>query len=256
MMKRYLEATSLHQQIADLVVRDDYVLKGLTAEDLGDALVGCSFERTHRHGKNLLVGLGQGRPWLRLHFGMTGNLRYFQRPAAEPQYGRILFAFTNGCHLAYVSQRKLGRVSLHTSVQDVVEDLELGPDARRVSLEQFLSVMNGRRGGVKSTLMNQHIIAGLGNVYVDEVLWQARLHPQRRLDEMDEAQLTDMHRVMQHVLESAIARGADARNMPADWLIGHRAEADTCPRCGAEIRRTVIGQRGTCFCPACQPPPR
>ncbi len=254
MMRRYLQATSLHQEVGEVEVRDSYVLKDVSPDELRDALTGRSFGGTTRHGKNLLVELDEG-PWLRLHFGMTGNLKYFRDPAGDPEHDRILISFTGGYHLAYDCRRKLGRVSLEESPRQFVEDKDLGPDALDVSWEEFREIMGRRRGALNNRLMDQHVLAGIGNVYADEIMFQARFHPRAPVEELTEEDLNRLFRADKEVLRGSIDRGADARDLPEARLIGHRGEGEECPRCGAEIRRIKMNQRSCYFCPRCQPAP-
>ncbi|MFO7958876.1 MAG: DNA-formamidopyrimidine glycosylase family protein [Candidatus Brocadiia bacterium] len=253
-MRRYLEATSLHQKVEGVEVRDDYVLKGVTPPDLREALVGREFRSTVRHGKNMLVELDEP-PWLRLHFGMTGNLNYHRGEAPGLEHVRVLLRFSGGYRLAYLCQRKLGRISLPESPEAFVQEQGLGPDALSVDFDDFRRIMDGRRGRLKSALMNQHIIAGLGNVYADEALFQARLHPLRTVDSLSERRLEALHHAMRDVLRTSIARGSDARDLPAGYLLHRRGEGEDCPRCGGTIERVKVNQRSTYFCPRCQPTP-
>lgn len=253
-MRRYLEATSLHQKVEGVDARDDYVLKGVTPADLREALVGREFRSTLRHGKNMLVELDE-MPWLRLHFGMTGNLDYHRGEAPGLEHVRVLFRFSGGYRLAYLCQRKLGRISLPESPQAFVEQQGLGPDALTVDFGDFRRILKGRRGRLKSTLMNQHIIAGLGNVYADEALFQARLHPLRTVDTLDESELEALHHALRDVLQTSIRRGSDARDLPPTYLLHHRGKGEDCPRCGVAIERVKVNQRSTYFCPGCQPAP-
>lgn len=177
----------------------------------------------------------------------------FQDRRDDPEYDRILISFRNGYHLGYISQRKLGRVSLPRDPESFVAERDLGPDAMRIGRRAFVELLSGRRGMLKSTLMNQHVIAGLGNVYADEVLFQAQMHPETMLDRLGEGQLERLYHAMQDVLRKSVGIGADARDMPDDWLIGRRGAGEECPRCGAEIVRTKVNQRGTYHCPECQP---
>ncbi|MGD2175794.1 MAG: DNA-formamidopyrimidine glycosylase family protein [Candidatus Brocadiaceae bacterium] len=251
MVKRYLDATGLHQEVTEVEVRDDYVLKGVSPDRLADAARGSQFCSSTRHGKNLLVEL-TGGPWLRLHFGMTGNLKYFKRLADDPEYDRILLTFGTGYHLAYVCQRKLGRVSLAESPEQFVSEEGIGPDALEIGREQFADLLIQRRGALKARLMDQHLIAGLGNIYSDEVLFRARLHPRQEVEELSRGDLRRLHAAMRKILETSLERGADARDLPRTWLIHHRYHGAECPRCGDSIRRMEVNQRGCYFCPACQ----
>src|SRR5438094_4670493 len=114
--KRYFDATSLHQRIDNVDVRDAYILKGVSAYELARRLKGRRFESTYRHGKHLFVRADHDL-WLRLHFGMTGSLRYFKHEEqAPPPHSRVLFVFANNHRLAFDDQRKFGQIGL---IQDV-----------------------------------------------------------------------------------------------------------------------------------------
>lgn len=138
-MRRYLEATSLYQEIEEVDVRapillaDDQAIGSPTGERIEEALVGRSFVATRRHGKYLFVMLDgetdEGEQALLLHFGMTGGLKYFKEMGDEPEYDRVLFSFKNEYHLAYVSQRKLGQIGVVKDVCSFLKTKDLGPDA-------------------------------------------------------------------------------------------------------------------------------
>ncbi len=105
---------------------------------------------------------------------------------------------------------------------------------------------------LKTTLMNQHIIAGLGNVYADEVLFQAGLQPDTKANELTTDEMKQLYQATRGVLQTSIERGGDARELPSDYLVHHRGEGNACPRCGSAIRRIKMGQRSRYFCPECQ----
>src|SRR5215207_5968721 len=183
--KRYMDATSLHQKIRFVGVRSEKILGDFSARTLQSTLKGRTFESTRRHGKNLFAGL-DGGGWMLMHFGMTGRLTYFKDPDEEPLHSRLLFAFDNDNHLAFVCQRMFGKVDLIEDPEEFAREKGLGPDALDLDGGSFRERLNGTRGGVKATLMNQKILAGIGNIYSDEILFQARLHPRtsvaRRFD--------------------------------------------------------------------------
>ena len=141
-------------------------------------LTGNRFEASRRHGKHLLVRL-RSDGWLTLHFGMTGSLVYFRRTSDDPPYDRVRFDFEGGRHLAYVNRRMLGRVGLADDADEFIRAEELGRDALdpAFDLEAFNRAIEGRRRDIKSVLMDQTLMAGIGNIYADEILFQARLHP-------------------------------------------------------------------------------
>ncbi len=252
--KRYIDATSLHQQISQVDVRSDKVLEGVSESDLKRAVIQLCFERTLRHGKNLFVEMEPGT-WLRLHFGMTGFLQYFKRPEDEHQHSRLLFSFANGFHISYVCQRQIGRVSLIKSPDEYIERAGLGPDAVEVDLEGFKSIMAGTRGGIKSALMNQETIAGIGNIYADEILFQARINPAAGTGQLNDRLLEMLYTSVQEVLNTAIKANADPEKFPQNYIIPRREEGQECPQCGTKIQRKKINQRSAYFCPACQSRP-
>ena len=253
--KRYLDATALHHEIAGTAVHDDQMLDGLTAAELDRGLVGHSFAATRRHGKYLFALLDdENGGALVLHFGMTGSLRYFERADAMPEYARLLIRFSNGYQLALVSQRLLGGVALTDDPDAFVAERELGPDALADLTDEsaFRRALEGHGGMLKPTLTNQAIVAGIGNLYVDEMLYQARLDPRMPADELDDRALARLYRAMRHVLETAVERDADPEKFPADWITRHREHGATCPRCGGEVERLEVSGRGTYWCPTCQ----
>ena len=249
--RRYLEATALHQPIGDLQVSDDYVLTDVTEKELQKSLVSTSFETTVRHGKNLFVRT-DGPKWLRLHFGMTGFLKYFKHLEDRPTHERMLVSFENGYHLGYVCQRKLGEVGLADSPQESAEKRGLGPQALKVGPEEFLELLRRNRGMLKIGLMDQGFLAGIGNIYADEILFQCRLHPATGADSLDEEMRVRMFEVTKRVLQTAVDCSADIPRMPDCFLLPHRAEGEECPRCGTGLVREKVGQRSAYYCPSCQ----
>src|SRR5262249_34552577 len=161
--RRYLDATSLHQRITGVEVRDAYVLKRVSARELTRRLKGRRFENTHRHGKHLFVRAGD-ELWLRLHFGMTGSLEYLKRDQAAPKTARVIFRFNNNRRLAFDDQRKFGEVELLKDVDEFLRARGLGPDAIEINFSQFQAILGKHRGAVKAILLNQHLISGIGNL--------------------------------------------------------------------------------------------
>lgn len=253
--RRYTDATSLHQQIDDVIVHTDEVLRDSTRDTLADALRGESFTSTGRHGKYLFIHLGDGTPVVVVHFGMSGWLKYFQDREDEPEYSRMLFSFHKGGHLSYCSKRKLGWVGLTDTVAGVIEDQGLGPDALSISREEFVDRFIDRRAMIKTALMDQEFLAGVGNIYSDEILFQAGIHPTIRASDVSRKRLGEVYDIMQEVLETAIEAGADPKDFPDSWIIPQRRKGGTCPACGTALERLTVGGRSAYVCPRDQPPP-
>jgi formamidopyrimidine-DNA glycosylase len=249
--KRYLDATSLRQPIADVDALSTYLLKGVSGLELARQLKGQRFESSRRHGKHLFVG-AKDDIWLRLHFGMTGSLRYFKKEEKAPPHGRVLFSFENDCQLAFDDQRKFGEVGLIKDVDEFLKKRHLGPDALDVDLSAVKKMLAKHRGAVKSLLMNQRLIAGIGNIYADEVLFRSRIHPAAQTAHLGEKRLKRLFHAMRHVLEKAIESQVDVDGMLRSWLLPHRGKGVKCPRCERELRSSKLGGRTAWFCSQCQ----
>jgi formamidopyrimidine-DNA glycosylase len=249
--KRYLDATSLHQRIAHVDVLSAYVLKGISARKLAHRLKGRCFESSRRHGKHLFVRI-DGDVWLRLHFGMTGSLRYFKDEEKAPPHERVLFIFARDYRLAFDDQRKFGEIGLIQDVDEFLKMRALGPDALDVDLTNLKELLAEHRGAVKSILMNQKLIAGIGNIYADEILFHAHMHPATETARLNDKRRRQLFRAMRRVLEKAIEYQADVNRTPKSWLLSHRGKGGKCPRCGRKLKSSKMGGRTAWFCPHCQ----
>jgi formamidopyrimidine-DNA glycosylase len=249
--KRYLDATSLHQQIVDVDVRNAYVLKGASARKLARQLKGHCFESSRRHGKHLFVCADEDL-WLRLHFGMTGFLRYFKDEEKAPRHARVVFVFEKNHRLAFDDQRMFGEIALINKIDEFLKKRGLGPDALDIERAEFKNVLAKHRGVVKSILMNQKLIAGIGNIYADEILFRAWIHPATQISVLKDKAVAKLFRAMRYILEKAIEAKADVNQMPRSWLLPHRGKGGKCPRCGRELKSSTIGGRTAWFCSHCQ----
>jgi formamidopyrimidine-DNA glycosylase len=248
--RRYLEATALGQPIRRVRVEAPRVLEGVSAKELDRRLEGKAISRAERHGKVLFAHAGAW--WIVFRFGMTGFLHTYRRPSEAGEHERVIFDLRNGAHLAFDCQRMFGRIGLTPEPATFIQDHHLGPDARIIGLSHFVDRVAHHRGAIKAALMDQALVAGVGNVYADEILFQARIHPRARVRELDGRALGEVHRAMKRVLERAIDAEADPASMPATWLIPVRGKGGHCPRCGHELEATTAGGRTTYACPRCQ----
>lgn len=250
--RRYLDSTSLHQTITEVDVLEPRILKEANPKDLSEVVVGHRFEQSTRRGKNMFIQLSDSPVNLLMHFGMTGHLKYFQNPEEEPDHTRILFTFDNGYHLAYDNMRKLGKVMILPDPAEYIQQESLGPDALEVGKQEFIDLLSGRRGMLKSAFMDQTLIAGLGNIYSDEVLFQAKIHPKRSATDMDEQEMDTLFHKMREVLQTAIECQANVADFPAGYLINRRDAGESCPRCGDPIKKIKVSSRSTYVCESCQ----
>lgn len=250
--KRDLDANALDQPIKTVCVGVPRLLHGITPQGLGRRLHGRALDSTRRHGKHLFARVGDAG-WLVLHFGMSGRLQYAKAPDPLPQDAQLLLLFENKAGLAYIAPRKLGRIDWTGEPDDYIAARGLGPDALAIDGATFRDLARGRRGGVKSWLMDQGSLAGIGNIYADEILFQARIRPARAVTELDDDTLQVLYEVLHRVLRQAIRARADPLAMPRDFLLSHRRACGRCPRCGGSLATTRIDGRTAYYCPSCQP---
>lgn len=226
---------------------DPAIVRNAPSEEVDAAMRGHILEEPERHGKWLLAW--SDGPALLLHFGMTGGMTWGPSAEGRHVHDRLVVELDHG-ELRYRNMRKFGGVWLaHDRDEVAAATGALGPDALRVDRREFLDLLAGRRGRIKSALMDQTLIAGIGNLLADEILWQARIHPARTLARMSREQLLALHSTTRRVLQRWIERYG---SLPKGWLIRARRKGE-CPRCGAPLLRIVVGGRTTYFCPRCQP---
>ncbi|MDX1640715.1 MAG: DNA-formamidopyrimidine glycosylase family protein [Balneolaceae bacterium] len=252
--KRYIDSTSLHHRITDVSLTDFYILKNIGRASFEKNLEGQSFEESYRHGKYLFLKMS-GSDELLLHFGMTGYPKYYKNEEEKPEHARLILTFDNDYHLAYDSQRKLGEVRIVENHQEMIDDLGLGPDAHDKDLdaEAFQRRFDGRRGMIKSALMNQEIIAGIGNVYSDEILFQAKLHPKSKVPHLSDDDWKNIHQAVHNVCETAIDCNVEKECFPDHFILSNREEGADCPKgCDATLRSSTVSGRTAYYCPQCQ----
>lgn len=221
-----------------------------------------------RIGKNILFQLD--RQQLRVHLGMTGRLLFSEAVMTHPR-ARLLLEGDTGegadgdgaLQMIYDDARQFGRFQLVTGE---LESLGLGPDALSITAQAFQAIVHRHRGSIKNLLMNQKLLSGMGNIYTDEALFQAKIHPLTPGVLVPTQKLQALHAAMIALLREAIQQGGssisdymDACGNKGSYQEQHQAYGRTglpCPGCGTLITRIVVAQRGTHFCPQCQRLPR
>jgi formamidopyrimidine-DNA glycosylase len=245
-----------------------------------EALTCATIDRVSRRGKFLVMNLSTGRSLL-VHLRMSGRFSIqLVRPTlpgeqVQPaeadgnihRHARLRLELDNEDWLVYIDPRKFGRFYLVDDPQEITRDLGPEPLDPAFSAQTLHAKLSGRRGEIKRLLLDQHFIAGLGNIYVSEALWQARIHPRRPAGSLAE---DETHR-LQHAIVDVLTRGIqnggtsleDRQYVYPDGGTGNHQEhlnvydraGETCSRCGYTLERIVQGQRSTYLCPVCQPGP-
>ncbi len=218
-----------------------------------------------RRGKFLVFGFADGQSML-LHLRMSGRLHHL--PADQPRsaHEHVVLAFDDGSELRLHDTRKFGRIHLLEHAEAILGRLGPEPLGRQFTPGRFTQMLAARRRLLKPLLLDQSFLAGLGNIYVDECLWEARIHPQRRSDTLSAAEAGALHAAIRRVLRRGIKNLGTSlgtgkanfysvsrrRGRNRDALKVFRRTGEPCPRCGSEIRRIIVGQRSTHLCPRCQ----
>jgi formamidopyrimidine-DNA glycosylase len=233
-------------------------------------LPGSRVSRVRRHGKFLVVELessnGSAASALLIHLGMTGQILVCPPDARIAPHTHVLFALDDGKEFRYVDIRRFGKMRMLSGGSPQTSLDKLGLDALEASESQFFAVVRSRRARIKALLLDQSVLRGMGNIYTDESLWKARIHPARRGGNLKKAELRRLYRAMRDVLNAAIRlRGSsisdyvDSEGRRGEFQLRHRVYqrmGKKCFRCGALIRRAVVAGRSSYFCPLCQPAPR
>ncbi|MFX1390626.1 MAG: Fpg/Nei family DNA glycosylase [Promethearchaeota archaeon] len=247
--KRYLDRTSKNQIIKSIKIKDIRVLN-VDKSILEELVINNKFESSTRHGKYLLVKIGNG--YLILHFGMTGDLKYYNRGEEEPKYSKVIFRFENGFNLAYISLRMFGYLDTSKTIEDFIKKKKLGPDAYKMNFDDFKKALKRRSAILKNALLNQSFVAGIGNIYSDEILFKTKLNPKATLDSLDEDKTKELFDCIKEVLEFGIEKQGDLNTYPDYFLIPHRKKEEYCPICNHELERLELSGRHAFYCPNCQ----
>lgn len=234
-------------------------------------LPGTRIEDVTRYGKFLLLRLrsakGSGGPcFLVVHLGMTGQLAPQRVEEPVARHTHALFLLDDGRELRYTDIRRFGRLTLvpQASLEEFLS--RLGIDPLEAAAAEFGQRVSGRRAQIKALLLDQRVFRGMGNIYADESLWRARVHPRRHAARLSVEQVMRLRRAIRGVLSAAIRmRGSsvsnylDAEGRPGAYQRRHRVyrrEGKPCFRCGEKIRRVIVAGRSSYFCARCQPAPR
>jgi formamidopyrimidine-DNA glycosylase len=263
-----LQKRALGRRILAVEVRHPGVIIG-SPKQFAAELEGRTIVSIRRKGKALALQLeAEGAPprYLLVRLGMTGQFIVLAREAPVAPHTHVLLALGERDELRFRDVRRFGRLRSCTPEEVEAAFDRLGPDAQQVTEEQFLSAMRSRRGAIKSWLMNQQLLAGLGNIYADESLFVAGIHPLAQPGRVSTAKARRLSRAVKKVLDHAVKlQGTsfrdyvDIEGRPGNYeprLRVYQRTGEPCRRCGQPIRRIVVAGRSSHFCPGCQPRPR
>jgi formamidopyrimidine-DNA glycosylase len=263
--------TSLRNRtVTGVDVRWERTIQAPDPKHFARRLQGQTITDVSRRGKWIVISLsGDGAfdTWL-IHLRMTGQLILERQDAPDEPYARVLIDLDDGRRLRFSDMRKFGRMVLTDEPSEVLGELGPEPLDDTFTASRFAEMLAQRRGRIKSLLINQRFLVGLGNIYVNEALWQAGIHPERKANTVSSTDVQRLYQAIRSVLRTAIEENGttleNGQYRQANGRAGNFAQelavydhdGDRCPRCGTTIERIEIGQRGTFVCPTCQPPPK
>jgi formamidopyrimidine-DNA glycosylase len=248
-----IERSALGRRIVAVDDTDGWVCRPHAPGEIAAALVGTALTAAHRRGKTLWCDTGPG-PVLGIHLGMSGKIVIadadgaevdggdhweFGRVPGDYRWSRFALSFDDGGALRLVDPRRLGRIRLDPPLE------QLGPDAATITAAEFTTAMRPGRGPLKARLLDQHAVAGIGNLLADEILWRAGIDPAHPVDELTPRRRARLHRTVRETVAEALRDGG-VHTLP---LVEHRVPGGHCPRDGAALRRGTVGGRTTYWCP-------
>lgn len=270
----------LYKKVLGLMIQDVWSnVPKLGAGKWKSKVVGAKISDVKRKGKNILFYLSNGKLLL-VHQKMTGHLLYGKwkkekgewislkrGPLLDDKTNRfihLIFYLNNGYMLALSDLRKFAKVVVfNTQDTDSIEDInKLGPDALKISFSDFKKRILSKKKDIKQVLLDQGVVAGIGNIYGDDILWSSRIHPKRKSNSLNDKELGKIFKSMRDILKIAIAkRGASISNFRdssgnkgkyGEIRLVYKREKEPCKKCKTAIKRIKVGGRSSCFCPKCQ----
>lgn len=253
-------------RVVSVSVRDPRAIEGATPTELAYALKDRNLGLIGRRGKYIVIPLYDGRTLL-VHLRMTGRL-FVENASFRPgPHDRVTLEFDDGRFLVFRDTRRFGRWRLTAEPERVLGRLGPEPLMATFTARALAGRLAGHSGRLKPLLLNQSVLAGLGNIYVDEALWEAGLHPTRRANSLSVAETVRLHAAIRLVLRRGVRNGGTSLGLASTNFKGATGRAGRnrahlavfrrtglpCPRCGEPIARMVVAQRGTHICVRCQP---
>jgi formamidopyrimidine-DNA glycosylase len=270
-MVRGLRPALKGRRVRSVKVRDPFLLQGCTAKELERRVKGAEVVEVGRRGKWVVIELGDRRGWIVIQPRMTGG--FWLVPPERPEHVRLSFHLDGSpATVWYCDTRRLGKIAWYPGAEEAERAFRRshGPDALEITPEELAARLKRTGRGIKPALMDQRVVAGIGNIYADEVLFRARLHPLRPASRLARDEVGRIHTAIRSVLAEAIAAEGSTFDAGYRTVLGleggflsqnavHRRRGEPCPTCQTLIVKTKIAGligRPTYLCPTCQPEPR
>jgi formamidopyrimidine-DNA glycosylase len=261
-IKRELDKTIIGKKIADVIVNNAKVIRGMEKRKFIKELKNVKIKNIIRKGKLLIFELSSGKS-LTIHLKMTGQLVYSRLGGAgQGGAAKVSFKFYNGKILDFNDTRLFGELKIVDNWQDLKFIKELGPEPFNMDSKKFRQILAKRKTKIKILLMDQKIISGIGNLYANEALFRAKIDPRRQANSLPNKEKDLLFKETKNTLSEAIKyKGSSVDSYvqvsgkPGNYVQYHKVydrEGEKCLRCKGIIKRIALSGRGTYFCPKCQ----
>lgn len=257
-LKFYFENNAIDKTIQNITCEAPELIQDISFEKFKKQLTGTQFNNPKRRGKFLVIEISNRNLTLALHFAMTGSLHYTKQGAekvGDDRFTRLAFQFENGYEMRWLNMRKLGKIYLVQALEDIDLIENMGPEPLDLSLKEFEHELDKHSNKMlKSFLMDQNDIAGIGNVYSDEILFHSKLHPRKKIKSLNTPEKENLYTNMRQILQRGSEIRINNQRFHKDkWIIPHRNEDMQCPANEEHklISKKVSG-RTAIFCPECQ----
>jgi formamidopyrimidine-DNA glycosylase len=237
-------------------------IKKPSQQEFSSLLTGSKVDHLSRRGKYLIFRLSNGYKLI-IHLRMSGTLLLRKANAAPDPYARVIFDLDDGNQLRFCDVRKLGTIYLVENEESIIKDMGPEPLEPAFTKKVLKKRLAKRTAPIKAVLCDQKVVAGIGNMYADEILHEVKIHPLKKACDLNDAEIEEIHLSIINILKTAIEnKGATVSNYtnPSgqagsaqdEFKVAHRFKK-SCPTCGTEISRIKVRGRGTYFCSKCQP---
>ena len=262
------EVETVVQSIRDKLIGNEFrnieirwpkVLFNISKSEFLNTLIKRKIQRVERRAKFIIIGFN--KDILAIHLRMTGKL-YFQNDLPQKKHISVIITMNNGGYFIFEDTRKFGKFYYYKSQDYLNNKLGIEPLSNKLNDRSLLNILHNKKRMIKALLLDQNIIAGLGNIYVDECLWKSNIHPETTSNKISEKNITILCKAIKTTLRSSInAQGTTVVDFTflngqsgkySDQLNIFRRQGDSCPKCSEIIRKKKVAGRGTHFCPKCQ----
>ena len=257
-VRKQLQYAIAQKAIKDIVIHDSRVIKGISSRKFKEQVKGKVVKKVLRRGKVIIIKLGE-KLYLVLHLRISGWIILSKK---QEKHARVIFKFPGNILMNFCDSRVLGQIQLVQDWQKLPLIKSMGPEPLKIKRKEFIKLFKEKKAKIKPLLMDQRFIAGIGNIYAQEALFCAGIHPEAVAGKIKKESLAKLHSCIARILKKAIEKKGSSVDTyrPPDgqkdnyerFLKVYGRQGDECKVCKTTIRKKNIGGRGSCFCPRCQ----